>query len=189
MEIGRDRAAMINETDDRAVRSRVDLDSSRVQATIRQLSSGWKLKLYLLAKLPLALVAGLRVDRLDAERCSVSLPYGWRTTNPFRSMYFAAQAMAAEFSTGALAAIAVRGAERRVSMLITGLEAEFVKKADSRTTFSCTEGPELVAAVERALVDPDGSVATVETVGRNADGTEVARFRFSWSFRAKPPKS
>ena len=53
------------------------------------------------AKLPLAAFAGLRVQRLDENGAEVTLPAGWKTQNPFRSTYFAAQAMAAEMSTGA----------------------------------------------------------------------------------------
>ena len=67
----------------------------------RRMLSPWGLRAYMLARLPLALAAGLRVDVLDERACSVSLPGGWRTRNPFGSTYFAAQTMAAEMSTGA----------------------------------------------------------------------------------------
>ena len=52
------------------------------------------LKGFMLAKLPLALFAGLRVRELSDHRCVVTVPYGWRSTNPFRSTYFAALSMA-----------------------------------------------------------------------------------------------
>ena len=57
--------------------------------------------LWMWKTLPLAAFAGLRVIRLDGAACSVRLPGGWRTQNPFRSTYFGAQAMAAEMSAGA----------------------------------------------------------------------------------------
>ena len=63
-----------------------------------RLKSPLQFRAYLLAKLPLALFAGLRVRELDAGRCAVSVPYGWRSTNPFRSTYFAALGMAADRS-------------------------------------------------------------------------------------------
>ena len=40
--------------------------------------------------MPLAVVAGLRVDKVTTENAQVSLPYRWRNQNPFRSIYFAA---------------------------------------------------------------------------------------------------
>ena len=43
--------------------------------------------------LPLAAFAGVRLTRLDGDVAVVRLPGGWRSQNPFRSTYFAAQAM------------------------------------------------------------------------------------------------
>ncbi|MEM8961899.1 MAG: DUF4442 domain-containing protein [Acidobacteriota bacterium] len=151
----------------------------------RQMTNRWLMRSYMLSKLPLGFFAGLRVDELDAARCTASVPYGWMTTNPFRSTYFAAQAMAAEMSTGALAMLAVRSAPASVAMLITGLEAEFGKKATDRAFFTCTGGDELFAAVARTVETGEAATATVTTIGKMADGTEVARFSFTWSFKRR----
>jgi len=62
----------------------------------RQVLSRLPMTLWMWKTLPLAAFAGLRVSRLDEASCSVRLPGGWRTQNPFRSTYFGAQAMAAE---------------------------------------------------------------------------------------------
>src|SRR5262245_30905984 len=92
-------------------------------------------RLYLLGKLPLALAAGLRLRRLDAEACEVSLPGGWRTRNPFGSTYFAAQTMAAELSTGAPAMVLVAGAPASVAFILREVRASFVKRILGRSTF------------------------------------------------------
>src|SRR5436190_24343395 len=76
--------------------------------------------LALWARLPLAAFAGLRVTRLDAGGAEVRLPAGWKTQNPFRSTYFAAQAMAAEMSTGAPALLFIQESGKPVSSLVTG---------------------------------------------------------------------
>lgn len=157
----------------------------RAQKLIRQMTSPFLLRLFMLKSLPLAFIAGLRVNELDFRRCVVSVPYGWRTQNPFRSTYFAAQSMAAEMSTGALAMLAVRLAPVPVSMLIVGLEATFGKKATRRAYFTCEGGEELFAAVRRTLDTGEATSAKVETVGRMNDGTEVSRFSFTWSFKKK----
>ena len=52
-------------------------------------------------KIPLAVIAGLRVESVSAEQGQVSLPMDGEV-KPFRSIYFAAQSMAAEMSTGVL---------------------------------------------------------------------------------------
>jgi hypothetical protein len=140
---------------------------------------------YFLAKLPLALFAGVKLRELDADHAVATVPYGWRSTNPFRSTYFAALSMAAELSTGALAMLAVDLAPRPVAMLIVNLTASFEKKAAGLTTFTCAEGVRLAAAVARAAGSDEPATAEVETVGRSGDGTVVARFTFTWSFKAR----
>lgn len=154
----------------------------------RMLSPFW-MRSFFLARLPLALMAGLRVRSLDTRSCATTVPYGWRTTNPFRSTYFAAQAMAAELSTGALAMLATELAPRPVALLIVGLEASFEKKATGLTTFTCEAGPEIFAAVARTLETGEPATARAETVGRAPDGTVVARFAFTWSFKRREKAS
>ncbi len=161
------------------------LDAGKVERFRRRMLNPLLLRAYLLAKMPLGLFAGLRLTVLDTARCQTAVPYGWRSTNPFRSIYFAAQSMAAELSTGALAMLAVEQAPAPVAMLITGLEAEFGKKATARTTFTCEEGAKVFAAVRQAVETGEPAVVRVATVGRMADGTEVSRFTFTWSFKKR----
>ena len=101
------------------------------------------------SKLPLAAFAGLRVLRLDESGAEVKLPAGWKTQNPFGSTYFAAQAMAAEMSTGAPALWMIEKSGAKVSSLVTGLSARFTKKAVKEARFVFSE-----AAAMRAWVMP-----------------------------------
>lgn len=143
------------------------------------------LKGFMLAKLPLALFAGLRVRELSDDRCVVTVPYGWRSTNPFRSTYFAALSMAAEMSTGAPAMMAVELASQPVAMLIVGMEASFEKKATATTAFVCEDGPKVFAAVAETVRTGEPVTVRMETVGRMPDNTTVARFVFTWSFKRR----
>lgn len=156
-----------------------------VERIRRRMLNPFTMRAFLLTKLPLALFAGLRVRYLTTERCDVSVPYGWRTTNPFRSTYFAALGMAAEMSTGALALLAVESTRGSVATLIVGMRAEFDKKATGITRFTCEEGPALFEAVRRAIETGEPATAEVETVGRMPDGTIIARFTFLWSFKER----
>ena len=134
----------------------------------RRMTNPWLMRLFMLFKMPLGFVAGLRVARLDTEQCQTTVPYGWRTTNPFRSTYFAALSMAAELSTGALAMAATELTPGSTSMLIIGMEAEFGKKATARTTFTCDDGAAIFGAVHDATAS--GSSATVSRHHDRADG-------------------
>ena len=161
---------------------------ARGEALRRRMLSPLSMRFYFLAKLPLALFAGLRVRELSRERCVTSVPYGWRSTNPFKSTYFAAQAMAAELSTGSIALFATQLAPESVAFLIVGLEATFEKKATALTTFTCPDGAKAFAAVEETLRTGEGTTARLETVGTAPDGTVVSRFAFTWSFKRRTRK-
>ena len=144
-----------------------------------------KLRLFLITKLPSAYFAGVRVRYFDGEKSSVSVPYKWFSTNPFRSTYFACLAMAAEMSTGLLAMNAIFGRKPVVSMLVVKMEAEYFKKATGDTFFECTEGAALAAAVEKACTSPQGAQYTATATGKNNTGELVAIFHFTWSFKQK----
>ena len=155
------------------------------QKFIKKIVNPFTFRLYMLFKLPLGLLSGMRVKYLDGTKCMTTVPYGWMTRNPFRSTYFAALSMAAEASNGAMALLAVYNRKPSVAVIIVGMESEFIKMAKDTTTFTCEEGYKLFDAVEETLETGESVEAQVTTVGRSEDGTEVARFKFTWSFKRR----
>jgi hypothetical protein len=163
----------------------LDAESAVGRALIRRLTNPFLLRLFFLKTLPLALAAGVKLRALDARTCTTSVPYGWRSTNPFRSTYFAALSMAAELSTGALGMLAVRLAPEPVAMLIVGMTASFEKKATALATFTCDDGDRVFAAVASTLATGEPATADMTAVGRLPDGAVVARFTVRWSFKRR----
>ena len=159
--------------------------SAKAQKLQRQVSSRFKLGLYMLGNLPAGLFSGMRVDSLNDQICVTSVPYRWQTRNPFRSTYFAVLAMAAELSSGAPAMVAVRGAPESVALIIVGIEGEFLKRAEGRTTFTCSDVAKLNGAIEETIRTGEAVQMQVTTEGRSPDGTVVARFKFTWSFKKR----
>jgi len=152
---------------------------------MKMATSSLKFRLFLLKDLPMGYLAGLRVRELTAENCVVTIPYKYLTKNPFRSMYFACLAMAAEMSTGALAVAATLGSKPSVAMLVKGVEGDFSKKAVGVIKFSCTDGAAVFHAVGRTKETGEGETVTCLSVGTDEAGDEVARFRFTWSFKRR----
>jgi hypothetical protein len=97
------------------------------QAFRQQVLNPLKLRLFLLRKLPMAWLAGLRLTTLTPEAATVTIRYKYLTQNPFRSIYFAALAMAAELASGIQAMLHTQGGGL-VSMLVVGLQAEFSRR-------------------------------------------------------------
>lgn len=156
-----------------------------MQAFARKMQRPWAFRFFLLTKLPSAFFSGIRVDHLDAECCSASVPYRWFTRNPFGSVYFACLAMAAEMSTGALAMGHLHGKQPRVSMLVTHLQADFIKKARGRIVFTCRDGGEIARTIEESVRTGEGKTCTATAEGINRAGESVAVFRVTWSFKAR----
>ncbi len=139
--------------------------------------------LFLLYKLPSAWISGVRAGAASEESCTTSVPYRWLSQNPFRSTYFACLAMAAEMSSGILAMGHVYAAPAKVSMLVTGMEGIFLKKAKSKTYFTCNDGTRIRDAIAKTVATGEPVALTVEVTGKSKDATEIARFRITWSFK------
>ncbi|MEN9686120.1 MAG: hypothetical protein RLZZ28_1906 [Bacteroidota bacterium] len=149
------------------------------------ISHSWKFRWFMFNKLPAALFAGLALKTMNEESASVSVKYKWFNQNPFRSMYFAVQAMAAEMSTGLLASAQVYRRNPPVSMLVVGLEARFYKRATGKIIFSCYDGIAIETAVEEAIKTGEGKILTCKSIGTNEAGEEVSEFLITWSFKSK----
>lgn len=137
------------------------------------------------SKLPLAAFAGLRVVRLDESGAEVTLPAGWKTQNPFGSTYFAAQAMAAEMSTGAPAVWFIEQSGASVASLVTAISAKFTKKATSKASFVFADGAGMRAAIDQAAKSGGPVVFTARSIGTQGDGTRIAEFDVEWSFKRR----
>ena len=144
-----------------------------------------KFRLFLLYKLPSAFFSGLRVRLVDQEKCVVTVPYKWFSTNPFRSTYFACLSMAAEMSTGVLAMGQIYKQNPQVSMLVLKVEGDFKKKATGLTTFICTDGLAVKALVQEALTSDKAVTGVMRSIGKNNEGATVAEFAITWSFKRK----
>jgi hypothetical protein len=126
----------------------------------------------------------VRIKKVSTQRAEVTIPFGWRTQNPFRSTYFAALCGAAELSTGVLALVGTAG-RGRVSMLVVQVEAQYFKKADATVTFTCEQGAEIIATINRAIATGEGQQFTATSVGTLPNGEAACQMRITWSFKAK----
>lgn len=144
-----------------------------------------KFRFFLLAKLPSAFFAGLRVREMNEKECCVTVPYKWFTKNPFRSTYFACLSMAAEMSTGALAMAHLYKRKPAVSMLVVKVESEYFKKATGRSYFTCEDGEQFQQAIETAVTSGEPQTVRAKSVGKNKEGETVAEFFVTWSFKAR----
>ena len=158
---------------------------NRASAVKKAFTHPLGIRALLWSKLPLAAFAGLRVARLDESGAEVTLPASWKTQNPFGSTYFAAQAMAAEMSTGAPALWFIEQSGAPVSSLVTAISARLTKKATSKASFVFSDGAGMRAAIDQAVRTGEPVVFTARSIGTQRDGAQVAEFAVEWSFRKR----
>jgi len=144
-----------------------------------------KINTFTFFKLPSCWWSGVRVNHIDPEKCVVSVKHKWFNQNPFKSMYFAVQAMAAELSTGALVMSYIQESNAKVSMLVANNEATFTKKATGRITFTCDNGLAIKDAIQQTVKTGEGQTVWMESTGVNEDGVQVSKFRFEWTVKRK----
>ena len=161
------------------------LFNERADRARRQVLGPLGFKAFLMKELPLAAFAGLRLRSLDEGGCTVILPGGWRTQNPFRSTYFAAQAMAAEMSTGAPALVLVRGADAKISMLVTEMRVKYTKKIVGESQFTFRDMGEMADTIQRAAKTGEPATYVARSLGRNAAGDVASEFEITWSFKRR----
>jgi acyl-coenzyme A thioesterase PaaI-like protein len=137
----------------------------------------------MLFKLPSAVFWRLKIKSISEEKCEVTIPFFWRSQNPFRSIYFAAMAGAAELSTGALCQLSMSG-KGKFSMLVVDFRAEYYKKANQKITFTCNQGRELNQLID-GLIPEETAQLTMVSTGTNPQGEVVAKFYVTWSFKRK----
>jgi hypothetical protein len=137
----------------------------------------------MLFKLPSVVFWRIKIKKITPEECWVTIPYFWRSQNPFNSIYFAAMAGAAELSTGALCQLAMAG-KGKFSMLVVDFRAEYHKKANQKITFVCNQGIELTQVLNNLTSGATDTLTMIST-GTNPDGEVVARFYVKWSFKKK----
>ncbi len=147
--------------------------------------STFKMKLYMLKHLPLGLLTGLKVLELDKNKAVVSVPFKYLNKNPFRSVYFAVLAMAAELSSGILALSVLHEIKAPVSMLVLNMKADFLKKAKTKITFSCIDGEKITKTIEKCIKSGEGEIIEVRASGYDTNGEKVADFWFTWTFKKK----
>ncbi len=142
----------------------------------------------MLFKLPSAYFTGVRIEHIEANSAVVRVKHRWISQNPFNSLYYGVQAMAAELSTGILVLKQIYESKSNISMLVTKQSAEFTKKARGVVRFSCTEGDVITQAIKNTIATGEGQVITLHSQGLDEQAEQVSLFSFEWSIKLKPKK-
>lgn len=144
-----------------------------------------KMNRFLMFKLPSAFLCGVKLKDLTNTQAVVTVTHKWINQNPFKSMYFAVQSMAAELSTGALVIKKIQECGKPISMLVTNHNGKFTKKAVGKIRFICEDGSLINEVLKQAIKTGEGQTVIMKSVGIDEDGDIVSTYEFEWSVKVK----
>jgi|SRR5690606_3651458 len=144
-----------------------------------------KLNTFAMFKLPSAWISGVRVKEITDAYCVTTVRHRWMNQNPFKSMFWAVQGMAAELSTGAIVIGKIKESNQRISMLVAQNKAVFTKKARGRITFECRQGEVVDHAIATSISTGEGQTFWMQSTGKDSQGDVVSVFDFEWTIKLK----
>jgi hypothetical protein len=148
------------------------------------INSTGKINRWMLLKLPAAWLSGVRLSLINDSRCEVKVKFKWINQNPYRSMFWAVQGMAAELSTGMLLTNSIQNSKANISMLLVSNKSSFHKKAVGKITFICEEG-ENAKKLINSTIQNITSKAWFKAKGYDETGDLVSEFDFEWSCKKR----
>ncbi len=143
------------------------------------------IRYFTLFRLPLVYFSGIRISEMHPNRVEATVKLRWINQNPFRSMFWAVQGMAAELTSGVLLMREIEAQQESISMLLVETKATFSKKAKGKIRFCCDDGKHAKDLVDKAILSGVGQRHWFTSIGTDESGDEVSRFQFHWSVKSK----
>ncbi len=144
-----------------------------------------KYNLFLLRKLPAAYFCGVRIRSLDSDQCEIKITLNWFNKNPFKSMFWAAQGMAAELTTGLMITDKIKKSGYDISMLLISNKANYFKKATGTIIFNCSQGNKIDDIIEKLINLKTPQKIVLSSTGINRQNVTVSKFTFEWSLKIR----
>ena len=135
--------------------------------------------------LPSAWWSGVRVVKITPVTCDVKVHLLWINKNPFNSMFWAIQGMAAELSTGVLIMQEAKDLDIKISMLVINNKANFTKKAKGKLVFSCRPNDLIKNTFQNLLETKNPQTLWLQSRGIDEKGDTVSTFDFEWTLLLK----
>ena len=136
-------------------------------------------------KLPSAWWSGVRLHEITSNKCVVKVKHKWVNQNPFKSMFWAVQGMAAELTTGTLIMNEIQKSNHNISMLVLNNKANFSKKATGEITFLCSPKEELRNVFSELIRSKKPQTIWLKSIGINQNKDIVSTFEFEWTLLIK----
>lgn len=144
--------------------------------------------LFGLTKVPMLFWLRPKVVELSDQRCVVMLPLNRKTKNHLNSMYFGALAAGADCAGGLMAMMLIHQSGKKIALSFKDFKADFLKRAEGDTYFTCHQGEEIRQFVDRVIVSGEREnlpVKITATCPKKLGNEPVVEFELTLSLKRK----
>ncbi len=145
----------------------------------------WNLWLLGIFKIPMIAFLRPRLLKITDDEVFVKIKLKRRSKNHLNSMYFGALAVGADIAAGIHAFYFAKTLGFKISFAFKGMNAEFLKRAESDVIFSISEGALVKEAVELSASKQERINQHINVVAKNEEGEIVATFVMIVSVKVK----
>ena len=143
----------------------------------------WLLFLLGFMKIPMIRYTRPKLLAIDDTTVRVKIKLRRRTKNHLSSMYFGALSVGADIAGGIQVFYFSKKMDRKVSFAFKGMNAQFLKRAESDIVFESNEGQKILKAMEKSLKEGSRINDSIMVEAKNDSGEIVATFEMIVSVR------
>jgi acyl-coenzyme A thioesterase PaaI-like protein len=143
----------------------------------------WLLFLLGFMKIPMIRYTKPKLLAIDDNTVRVKIKLRRRTKNHLNSMYFGALSVGADIAGGIQVFYFSKKMDRKVSFAFKGMNAQFLKRAESDIVFESNEGQKIQKAMEKSLIEGSRINDSIMVEAKNDSGEIVATFEMIVSVR------
>lgn len=139
-------------------------------------------------KIPLLFFCSPKVLILDQKKCVIKIPLSFRTKNHLGSMYFGVLACGADCAGGLSAMKQIILTGKPINLVFKDFKATFHKRPHEDVYFTCTQGEEINALIQKVLETKERQNMTVfikATAPIQFKEEPVAEFELTLSLKLK----
>ena len=128
---------------------------------------------------------------MDKDKCVVRIPLNRRTRNHVGGLYIGTLTVGADIAGGFIAMDQIQRSGERVSLIFKDLTANYLKRPEGDTFFTCDEGPTIREMVAETIASGERVNRTVRitaTVPDKLGDEPVATFDLTLSLKHAPRK-
>ena len=146
------------------------------------------LRYFGISQIPLILFVRPSVFQINEKSAVIKIPFRRRVKNHLGSMYFGAMSIGADLAAGILAFRKIKEQNQHISLIFKNFNAEFLKRAEGHTYFSCNNGEIIEDLIKKAIESEERveeEIQVTATVPTEFGDEPVAKFKLIMSLKKR----